>query len=116
MAKKDEEKTAFIIDRGTYCYKVIPFGLKNARATYQRMVNKVFAKQFGRNMEAYIDDIMVKSMSMAQHVVDLQETFATLYEHNMWLNPTKCTFEVTSDKFLNFIISQRGIEANPEKI
>ena len=116
MAKDDEEKTSFITDWGTYCYKVMPFGLKNARATYQRMVNKVFAKQLDRNMEAYIDDMMVKSMSMAHHIDDLQETFATLWEHNMWLNPSKCTFEVSSGKFLGFIISQRGIEANLEKI
>ena len=78
MAKEDEEKTTFIIDRGTYCYKVMPFGLKNVRAIYQRMVNKVFAHQIGRNVEAYVDDMMVKSMTMADHVKDLQETFATL--------------------------------------
>ena len=78
MAPKDEEKIAFIIDRRTYCYKVIPFGLKNARATYQRMVNKVFTNQIGQNMDAYIDDMMVKSMSMADHVNDLRETFTTL--------------------------------------
>ena len=67
-------------------------------------------------MEAYIDDMMVKSLSMAQHVVDLQETFATLREHNMRLNPTKCAFGVTLDKFLGFNISQKGIKANLEKI
>ena len=80
------------------------------------MVNKVFAKQLSRYMEAYVNDMMVKSVSMAQHVVDLQETFATLQEHNMQLNPTKCTFRVSSDKFLGFIISQRKIKANLEKI
>ena len=78
MTKEDEEKTSFIIDRETYCYKVMPFGLKNAGATYQRMVNKVFVEQLGRNMEAYVDDMMVKSMNMARHFDDLQETFATL--------------------------------------
>ena len=71
MAPEDKEKTSFIIDRETYCYKVMPFGLKNVRATYQRMVNKVFANQISKNMEAYIDDMMVKSMSMADHVNDL---------------------------------------------
>ena len=94
----------------------MPFGLKNVGTTYQRMVNKVFKIQLDRNMKAYVDDMMVKSMSMAQHVVDLQETFATLRKHNMQLNPTKCTFGVSFDKFLGFIISQRGIEENPEKI
>ena len=67
-------------------------------------------------MEAYLDDMMVKSASMVDHVDDLQETFATLREHNMRLNPSKCTFGVTSEKFQGFIVSQRGIEANPKKI
>ena len=78
MAPKDEEKIAFIIDQGIYCYKVMPFGLKNVGATYQRMVNKVFAHQIDRNMEAYVDNMMVKSTSMADHVNDLRETFTML--------------------------------------
>ena len=98
MVEKDEEKTSFITDRRTYCYKVMPFGLKNVGATYQRMVDKVFAKQLGRNMEAYIDDMMVKSMSMADHVNDLRE-------HCMKLNPSKYAFKISSDKFLGFIVS-----------
>ena len=64
IAEEDQKKTAFIIDRGLYCYKVMPFGLKNADVTYQRLVNKVFADQIGRNMEAYVDDMLVKSKSM----------------------------------------------------
>ena len=116
MVPEDEDKTSFITDRGTYCYKVMSFGLKNAGATYQRMVNKVFANQLGRNMEAYVDDMMVKSTSMVDHVNNLRETFATLRAHRMKLNPSKCAFEVSSGKFLGFIVSQRGIEANPEKI
>ena len=116
MVSEDEEKTSFSTDRGTYCYKVMPFRLKNAGATYQRMVNKVFRKQLGRNIEAYVDDMMVKSMSMMQHVDDLRETFATLLEHNIRLNLVKCAFGVAFGKFLGFIISQRGIEANPKKI
>ena len=94
----------------------MPSVLKNAGATYQRMVDKVFAKQLGKNMEAYVDNMMVKSASMADHVDELRETFATLREHNMRPNPSKCTFGVTSGKFLSFIVSQRGIEANPKKI
>ena len=78
MAKEDEEKTTFITDRGTYYYKLMPFGLKNAGATYQRMVNKVFKRQLDKNMETYVDDMMVKSMHLAQHVADLQETFVPL--------------------------------------
>ena len=71
MVQENEEKMSFIIDRETYCYKVMPFRLKKAGATYQRMVDKVFAKQLDRNMEAYVDDMMVKSISMAQPVADL---------------------------------------------
>ena len=116
MAEEDEEKTAFVANRAIYCYKVMPFGLKNAGATYQRLVNKIFAKQLGRNMEAYVDDMLVKSRTISQHIIDLEETFSTLRAHGMRLNPTKCAFGVSSGKFLGFIISQRGIEANPEKI
>ena len=65
MAKEDEEKTTFIMDYGLYCYKVMPFGLKNVRATYQRLVNKVFVDQLGRNIEVYIDDMLVKRKSMS---------------------------------------------------
>ena len=116
MAEEDEEKTAFVTNRAIYCYKVMPFGLKNAGATYQRLINKIFAKQLGRNMEAYVDDMLVKSRTISQHIIDLEETFSTLRAHGMRLNPTKCAFGVSSGKFLGFIISQRGIEANPEKI
>ena len=83
----------------------MPFGLKNIGATYQRLVNKVFADQIERNMEAYIDDILVKSKSMSQHIVDLEETFSTLRKQGMRLNPAKCVFGVTSRKFLSFIVS-----------
>ena len=78
MAKDDEEKTSFITDRGTYCYKVMPFKLKNVGATYQMIVNKVFVKQLSRNMKACVDDMMVKSTSMAHHIDYLQEIFVTL--------------------------------------
>ena len=77
MAEKDKEKIAFITDRGTYCYKVMSFRLKNASVTYQRIVNEVFKTQLDRN-KAYVDNMMVKSMSMAQHITDLQKTFTTI--------------------------------------
>ncbi|XP_077251808.1 uncharacterized protein LOC143891038 [Tasmannia lanceolata] len=101
---------------GTYCYRIMPFGLKNAGATYQKLVNKLYEKQIGCNMEVYADDMLVKSQSVQNHVSDLKETFQVLREHNMKLNPTKCTFGVSSKKFLGFMVSRRGIEANPEKI
>ena len=90
----------------------MPFGLKNEGATYQRLMNKMFTHQIGRNVQVYIDDMLVKSMRKD----DLQETFDTLRSYNMKLNPSKCVFEVTTGKFLGFMVSQRGIKVNPEKV
>ena len=81
MAEEDQEKTAFIISQGLYCYKVMPFGLKNAGATYQRLVNKMFNKQIERNMEVYVDDMFVKSKEEPTHLDNLTETFATLKQY-----------------------------------
>ena len=94
----------------------MPFGLKNAGATYQRLVNHMFRPQIGRNVEVYVDDMLVKSLDEGKHLDDLQETFNTLRQYNMKLNPSKCAFGVASGKFLGFMVSHRGIEANPEKI
>ena len=116
MAEEDQEKTSFITSQGLYCYKVMPFRLKNARATYQRLVNKMFSKQIGRNMEVYVDDMLVKSKDELVHFDDLKETFITLKQYQIRLNPTKCIFSVASGKFLGFMVSQRGIEANLEKV
>ena len=93
----------------------MPFGLKNAGATYQRLVNQMFKKQIGRNVKVYVDDMLVKSKKEEDHLDDLRETFNTLRQYNMKLNPSKCAFGVSSGKFLRFIVSQRGIEANPKK-
>ena len=94
----------------------MPFGLKNAGITYQRLVNKMFSKQIGRNMEVYVDDMLVKSKEELAHLDDLKEMFATLRQYQMKLNPSKCVFGVASGKFLGFMVSQRGIEANLEKV
>ena len=80
------------------------------------MVNKMFNKQIGRNMEVYVDDMLVKSKEELAHLDDLRETFTTLKQYQMKLNPSKCAFRVASGKFLGFMVSQRGIEANPEKV
>ena len=103
MDEEDQEKTAFIISYGLYCYKVMPFGLKNAGATYQRLVNKMFNKQIGRNMEVYVDDMLVKSKEELAHLDDLKETFTSLKQYQMKLNPSKCVFGVASGKFLGFM-------------
>ena len=94
----------------------MPFGLKNAGATYQRLVNHMFRPQIGRNVEVYVDDMLVKSLDEDKHLDDLKETFDTLRRYQMKLNPSKCAFGVSSRKFLGFMVSQRGIEANPDKI
>ena len=116
MFEEDQEKTSFITSQGLYCYKVMPFGLKNAGATYQRLVNKMFSKQIGRNMEVYVDDMLVKSREELAHLDDLLETFTTFKQYQMKLNPAKCVFGIGSGKFLGFMMSQRGIEANSEKV
>jgi hypothetical protein len=116
LRKEDQEKTAFITPRGIFCYKVMPFGLKNAGATYQRMVTKMFSELLGKTVEVYIDDMVVKSVKSADHVGDLRKVFGILRRHNLKLNATKCAFGVGSGKFLGFLVTQRGIEANPEHI
>ena len=116
MDKADQEETSFITNKGLFCYKVMPFGLKNARATYQRLINRMFHDQIGKNVEVYIDNMLVKSKEEGDHLKDLEETFKTLRRFQMKLNPSKCAFGVSSSKFLGFMVSQRGIEANPNKI
>ena len=102
--------------QGTYCYHVMPFGLKNARATYRRLVNKMFQKKIGTSMEVYIDDMLVKSVKAGLHVNHLTEAFQVLKDYKRKLNPTKCAFGVSAGKFLGFIVNSREIEANPDKI
>ena len=94
----------------------MPFGLKNAEATYQRLVNKMFQSQIRRNMKVYVDDMLVKSTESGNHAHDLHEAFETLKQYGMKLNPTKCAFRISSEKFLGYMVSSRGIKANLEKI
>ena len=116
MDPSDQEKTSFVTVQGTYYYRVMPFGLKNAGATYQRLVNRMFQKQIGTFMEVYIDDMLVKSIKDELHITHLFEAFQVLKSYNMNLNPAKCAFGVFAGKFLGFIVNNRGIEANPDKI
>ena len=116
LDEANQEKTSFITSQGLFCYKVMLFGLKNASTTYQRLINKMFAHQIGRNVQVYMDNMLVKSRREDDHLDDLKETFDTLHSYNMKLNPRKCAFGVTVGKFLGFIVSQRGIEVNPDKI
>ena len=116
MDPSDQENTSFVTGQGTYCYQVMPFGLKNAGATYQRLVNKMFQKYIGASMEVYIDDMLVKSVKAELHVAHLAKSFQVLKNYNMKLNPTKCAFGVSAEKFLGFIVNSRGIETNQDKI
>ncbi|KAJ9561688.1 hypothetical protein OSB04_006848 [Centaurea solstitialis] len=116
MHTDDQEKTAFMTDKGIYCYKVMPFGLKNAGSTYQRLVNMMFKEHLGRTMEVYIDDMLVKSERSIDHVTHLKQSFDILRQYKMKLNPTKCSFGVRAGKFLGYLVTQRGIEASPEQV
>ncbi|GJR24103.1 reverse transcriptase domain-containing protein [Tanacetum coccineum] len=115
MAEDDEEKTAFYTDQGTYCYTKMPFGLKNAGPTYQRLVDSTFQSQIGRNLEAYVDDMVIKSRDEKMLLVDISETFDNLKKINMKLNPQKCSFGVEEGKFLGYMVTSEGIKANPRK-
>ena len=116
MSVEDEEKTAFISPLGCHCYTRMPFGLKNAGATFQRVMRMCLGSQMGRNAEAYVDDIVVKSQEQGTLIEDLRETFGNLRKIQIKLNPEKCVFGVPSGKLLGFLVSHRGIEANPDKI
>ncbi|GKV18335.1 hypothetical protein SLEP1_g28734 [Rubroshorea leprosula] len=112
----DQEKIAFYAGDAIYCYVMMPFGLKNARATYQKLVQIIFKLQIGRNIEVYVDDMIVTSVRAKDHIDDLDETFQNLRRAQMKLNPLKCTFVVESGKFLGYVVSKKGIEVNPEKV
>ena len=116
MSPTDEEKTAFITPHDLYCYKVMPFRLKNAGATYQRLMTKIFKPLVGRTVEVYIDDIVVKSKTREEHVLHLQEVFHLLRKYDIKLNPAKCAFGVSAGKFLRFMVSQMGIEISPDQV
>ena len=113
---EDQEKTAFVTTVGNYHYKVMPFSLKNAGSTYQWMMTKMFEPQLGKNVEVYIDDMIVKSKLVSEHLADLSNIFEILRRHKLRLNASKCSFGVGSGKFLGYMVNHRGIEVNPDQI
>ena len=115
MATTDMNKIAFITDDANYFYKVMSFGLNNAEATYQRLMDKVLSHIMGKCVEVYVDDMVVESPSYHQHAQDLSTIFFALRQYKLRLNPEKCVFDVDRGKFLGFMLTQRGIEANPKK-
>ncbi|GKC21375.1 reverse transcriptase domain-containing protein [Tanacetum coccineum] len=115
MTKKDEEKMAFHTDEGVFCYTKMPFGLKNVGATYQRLVDTIFEGQIRRNLEAYVDDMVIKSKTELEIIKDVEETLLTLKKVNMKLNPKKCSFKMEEGKVLGYIVTSEGIRENPKK-
>ncbi|XP_028208435.1 uncharacterized protein LOC114391656 [Glycine soja] len=116
MAVEDREKTSFITPWGTFCYRVMPFGLINAGATYQRGMTTLFHDMMHKEIEVYVDDMIVKSGTEEEHVEYLLKMFQRLRKYQLRLNPNKCTFGVRSGKLLGFIVSQKGIEVDPDKV
>jgi hypothetical protein len=116
LKKEDEEKTAFITPYGVFCYQVMPFGLKNAGATYHRMMQNCLGRQIGQNIQVYIDDVVITTRKEESLISDLAETFDNLNRYKIKLNPTKCSFGVSVGQLLGFLVSARRIEANPKKI
>ena len=116
LATDDQEKTVFVTPVGNYHYKVMPFDLKNAGSTYQRMMTKMFELQLGKNVEVYIDDMVVKSKLVSEHLTDLTNIFEILRRHKLRLNASKCSFGVELGKFLGYMMTHRGIEVNPDQI
>ena len=116
MALGDQEKTTFVTPTRNYYYKVMSFGFKNAGSTYQRMMTRMFKPQLGKNIEIYIDDMVVKSKVEFEHVNDLGNIFGILRKHKLHLNTSKCSFGVGSGKFLGYMVTHCGIKVNPNQI
>ena len=116
MAPKDMKKTTFVTLWGTFCYKVMSFGLKNAGATYQRAMVVLFQDMMHKEIKVYKDDMIAKSRTEEEHLVNLQKLFEQLRKYQLRLNPVKCTFGVKSGKLLGFVVSQKGIEVDPDKV
>jgi hypothetical protein len=115
LKKEDKEKTAFITPYGIFCYQVMPFSLKNTGATYQRMMQNCLGGQIGRNIQVYINDIVITIRKKESLINDFKETFDNLDRYKLMLNPTKCYFGVLVGQLLGFMVLARGIEANTEK-
>jgi hypothetical protein len=116
LREEDQSKTSFIILFGTYCYKTMSFGLKNAGATYQRAIQTCLGELIGENAEAYIDDVVVKTKDPTMLIKDLNQTFENLKKWKWKLNPNKCVFGVPLKQLLKLLVSHRGIEANTNQI
>ena len=116
MIAENQEKMVFFTDQGVYCYTTMSFGLKNAGAMYQQLINRVFKFQIGRNVESFVDNILLKSKIISDFLSDVREVLRVFCDTRMMLNPKKCIFGVISGKLLGYYVSRRGIEANSDKV
>jgi hypothetical protein len=116
LYQPDQIRTFFITPYGAYCYRTMPFGLRNAGATYQICMQKCLHDQIDKNVQVYVDDVVIKTKESRTLIDDLRETFANLRRFRMKLNPAKCAFGVLAGKLLGFLISSQGIKVNPGKI
>ena len=116
LALEDQEKIAFVTPTGNYHYKVMPFNLKNAGSTYQRMMTRIFEPQLGKSIKIYVDDMVVKSKVVSEHLGDLDNTFNVLRKHKLHLNASKYSFDVGSGKFLGYMVTHKGIEVYLDQI
>ena len=116
LALEDQEKTVFVTPTGNYHYKVMPFNLKNAGSTYQRMMTRIFEPQLGKSIKIYVDDMVVKSKVVSEHLGDLDNTFNVLRKHKLHLNASKYSFDVGSGKFLGYMVTHKGIEVYLDQI
>ena len=116
MALKNMENTTFLTIWGIFCYKVMPFRLKNVGVTYQRAMVTLFHDMMHKEIEVYVDDMIAKSQGEDDHVVNLRKLFECLRKFQLKLNPTKCTFGTTFGKLLGFMVSKKGIEIDPDKV
>jgi hypothetical protein len=116
LRKEDEEKTSLITPFDTFCYLRMPEGLHNAGPTFCRMTKATLKNQVGRNILSYVDDIVVASRKKETYIPNLAETFANMHEARLKLNLEKCIFRITKGKVFDFLVSTKGIEANPDKI
>ncbi|VVA38327.1 PREDICTED: LOW QUALITY PROTEIN, partial [Prunus dulcis] len=117
VAEEDIHKTAFMCPGhiGAFEYTIMPFGLRNVGATYQRAMNSVFHDMIGHSLEVYIDDVVIKSPEEGDHVSNLKKAFLRMRQHKLKMNPKKCVFGVQADNFLGFLVHQRGIEIDKNK-
>ncbi|KAL0340209.1 UNVERIFIED_CONTAM: Retrovirus-related Pol polyprotein from transposon.6 [Sesamum radiatum] len=116
LAPEGRKRVSFITYVGTLCYLAMHFELKNVGNTYQQLVDKIFYPKIGRNINVYVDDMLVKSKEVRNHVEDFKETFSVMRKYRLKHNPEKCAFGVREDRFLDFMVTKRGIESNRLKI